>query len=203
MRRAEERLGDRRAPVDEQPAARAVGEAAPPDVHRLGFVRTDHAAQAQVGAEAPQIPKAGGQPEDLLVPVQRPLPGAAGRPACGVEAVGQLGGQLIEALGDGREVLLVAGDQGQLGLGGQALGKVEHAGAQAAAHGVNLFHFRRLWPWPAILRYDPGLAASPRVRYTLEVEESVLPYPAVGCSVTFWRYSASPRVSISWSWVSR
>lgn len=28
-------------------------------------------------------------------------------------------------------------------------------------------HFRRLWPWPTILRRDPGLVASPPVRYTL------------------------------------
>jgi hypothetical protein len=30
-------------------------------------------------------------------------------------------------------------------------------------------HFRRLWPRPTILRYDPGLAASPPVRYRLRV----------------------------------
>ena len=30
-------------------------------------------------------------------------------------------------------------------------------------------HLRRLWPRPTILRHDPGLAASPPVRYTLRV----------------------------------
>jgi len=30
--------------------------------------------------------------------------------------------------------------------------------------------FRRFWPRPAILRHDPGLAASPPLRYTLKME---------------------------------
>src|ERR1700738_913790 len=30
--------------------------------------------------------------------------------------------------------------------------------------------FRTFWPWPAIVRHDRGLAASPPVRYRLEVE---------------------------------
>jgi hypothetical protein len=40
-------------------------------------------------------------------------------------------------------------------------------------------HFRRLWPRPTILRHDPGLAASPPVRYTLRVarREISLPLP--------------------------
>jgi hypothetical protein len=33
-------------------------------------------------------------------------------------------------------------------------------------------HFRRFWLRPAILRHDPGLAASPPVRYTLRVARS-------------------------------
>src|SRR5215217_8223049 len=39
-------------------------------------------------------------------------------------------------------------------------------------------HFRRFWLRPAILRHDPGLAASPPVRYTLRVERSgtLLPF---------------------------
>jgi hypothetical protein len=67
---------------------------------------------------------------DLHVPVHRPLPYAAGCPALGIEAVGQVGDRLLEALRDGREVLLVAGDQRRIGLGGEAVGKVKRAGSQ-------------------------------------------------------------------------
>src|SRR5438876_3042118 len=31
-------------------------------------------------------------------------------------------------------------------------------------------HFHRFWPQPAIMRHDPGLAASPPVRYRVKVE---------------------------------
>ena len=121
--RAEERLGRRGAPVEQQPAARAVGEAEPSDVHGLGVVRADDAPEAQVQAEAAQGAQAGGQPVDLQVPVQRLLADAAGRPALGVEAVGQVGDRLLEALRDGREVLLVAGDQRRVGLGARWSGR--------------------------------------------------------------------------------
>jgi hypothetical protein len=67
---------------------------------------------------------------DLHVPVQRLLADAARRLAFGVEAVGQVGDRLLEALRDGREVLLVDGDQRRVGLGGKAVGKVERAGSQ-------------------------------------------------------------------------
>jgi hypothetical protein len=33
-------------------------------------------------------------------------------------------------------------------------------------------HFRRFWLPPEILRHDPGLAASPPVRYMLKVARS-------------------------------
>ena len=131
--RAEERLGRGGAPVDQQPAARAVGEAEPPDVHRLGVVRADDAPEAQVQAEAAQGAQPGGQPVDLHVPVHRLLADAAGRLALGVEAVGQVGDRLLEALRDGREVPLVAGDQRRVGLGGEAVGKVERAGSQRSS----------------------------------------------------------------------
>ena len=55
---------------------------------------------------------------------------AAGRLALGVEAAGQVGDRLLEALRDGREVLLVAGDQRRVGLGGEVVGKVKRAGSQ-------------------------------------------------------------------------
>lgn len=79
---------------------------------------------------------------DLDVPVHRLLAEAAGRPARGVEAVGQLGDRLLQALRDGREVLLVAGDQRRFGLGGEAVGKVERAGGQGV-HVVGSACFRR------------------------------------------------------------
>jgi hypothetical protein len=55
-------------------------------------------AEAQVQAEAAQGAQAGGQPVDLQVAVHRLLADAAGRPALGVEAVGQVGDRLLEAL---------------------------------------------------------------------------------------------------------
>ena len=115
--RSEERLGRGRAPVDQQPAARPVGEAKPSDVHRLGVVCPDDASEAQVQAEATQGTQPGGQPVDLHVPVQCLLADAAGRLPLGVEAGGQVGDRLFEGLRDGREVLLVTGDQRRVGLG--------------------------------------------------------------------------------------
>ena len=259
--RSEERLGRGGAPVEQQPAARAVREAKPSDVHGLGVVRADHVSQAQVQAEAAQDAQASGQPVDLHVPVHRLLADAAGRLALGIEAVGQVGDRLLEALRDGREVLLVAGDQRRVGLGGEAVGKVKRAGSQGVhvissdlRSRASVARRRRLdrrdepggcpsaapapsrcpvtrsppaprprpgtcrspqrltslrlaeWhavrrpratrtptathafrdpvsvfcPRPAIMRHDPGLAASPPVRYILKVERSIsLSFPYV------------------------
>ena len=128
--RTEERLRRGGAPVDQQPATRAVGKAKPPDVHRLGIVRADDAPEAQVQAEATQDAQPGGEPVHLQVPVQRRLARAAGRLAHGVEAAGQVGDRLLQALRDGREVPFVAADQRRVGLGGEAIGKVKRAGSQ-------------------------------------------------------------------------
>jgi hypothetical protein len=73
---------------------------------------------------------------DLQVPVQSRLARAAGRLALGIEAVGQVGDRLLEALRDDREVLLVGGDQRRVGLGGEVVGKVERAGGQGF-HGIS------------------------------------------------------------------
>jgi hypothetical protein len=67
---------------------------------------------------------------DLQVSVQGFLADPAGRPALGIEAVGQVGDLLREAVGDGREMPLVAGDQGRVGLGEKVVGEVESAGGQ-------------------------------------------------------------------------
>jgi hypothetical protein len=61
---------------------------------------------------------------DLQVSVHRLLAFAAGRLALSIEAFGQVGDRLLEGLRDGREVLLVAGDQRWVGLRG-VVGKVE------------------------------------------------------------------------------
>jgi hypothetical protein len=66
----------------------------------------------------------------LHVPVHRRLAYAAGRPALGLQASGQVSDRLLEALRDGREVLLVTGDQRRVGLGRQAVRKVKCAGSQ-------------------------------------------------------------------------
>jgi hypothetical protein len=59
-------------------------------------------------------------------------------------------------------------------------------------------HFRRLWPRPTILRHDPGLAASPPVRYTLRVARSGISLPCllvVRCGLTpFSRSSPNRRL---------
>ncbi len=80
--------------------------------------------------------QASGQPVDLHVPVHRLLAYAAGRHALGIEAVGQVGDRLLEALRDGREVLLVASDQRRVGLGGEVVGKVKRAGSEGV-HGIS------------------------------------------------------------------
>ncbi|GHH18962.1 hypothetical protein GCM10018780_64010 [Streptomyces lanatus] len=84
--------------------------------------------EAQVEAEAAQGAQPGGEPVDLAVPVHRLPAQAPRRPARGGETVGQLGDRLLQAVGDGREVPLVAGDQSRFGFGGEAFGQVEHAG---------------------------------------------------------------------------
>ena len=54
----------------------------------------------------------------------------------------------------------------RVGLGGEVVGEVEGAGGQGV-HGIG----SDLGGGPAIVRHHRGLAASPRVRYTFEVEE--------------------------------
>ena len=173
--RPEERLGRRGPPVDEQPATGPVGEAEPSDVDGLAAVIADDATQAQVQAVAAQSPETGGQPMDLQVPVHRLLPGAPGRPALGVEAVRQVGDRLLEALRDGREVPLVAVDQGRVGLGGEVVGKVRTR--CPSARSPDQLQFAGCGPGSAILRHDGGLAARPPVRYTLIVARGSNPSP--------------------------
>lgn len=131
----EERLGGGGAPVDQQPAALAVGEAEPADVHRCGAVLAGHVPEAEIEPEAAQGAQAGGEPVDLRVPVHRLAARAAGSPALGVEAGGQLGDRRVQGPGDGREVLLVGGDQRRVGLGGEVVGEEESAGGEGV-HGV-------------------------------------------------------------------
>ncbi len=128
--RCEERLRRRGTPVHQQPAARAVGQPQPPDIHRLRAARADHPPQAQVQAEAAQGTQPGGQPVNLQVPLQRPLAHAARRPALGIQTAREVRDRLLEALRDSREVQLVAGDQRRVGLGSEALGKVKRADSQ-------------------------------------------------------------------------
>lgn len=139
VRGREERRGRRGTPVDQQPAARAVGEADASDVQGLGVVGTDHVSKTQVQAEAVQGAQPARQPVDLLVAVHRLPAEAAGVAALGVETGGEFGDRLLEALRDRREVLLVAGDQLRVGFGGQPVGKVERAGGRGG-HVVDM-HF--------------------------------------------------------------
>ena len=168
MGRPEERLGPGEAPVEQQLTAVAVRQAEPADVQGLGVVRVDDAAQRQVQAEAAQGAQSGGQAVDLQVAVECLLADAAGRLALGVEAFGELGDRVREALGDGGEVLLVGGDQGRIGLGGE----VVREGESAAGQGLTPISGRSTAP---SVRVDRGLAASPPVSYTLKWEGRGLP----------------------------
>ncbi len=109
-------------------------------------------SEAQVQTEATQCAQASGQPVDLHVTVHRLPAYAAGRLALGIEAVGQVGDRLLEALRDDREVLLVAGDQRRVGLGGEVVGKIKGAGSQ----GVHVIGSDLRWT-----RHFPG-STSPR-----------------------------------------
>ena len=214
--RAEERLGRGGAPVEQQPAARAVGEAEPPDVHGLGVVRADDVPEAQVQAEAAQGAQASGQPVDLHGPGPSP-PGPCRRAPCARHRGGRTGRRSTargsprwprsaarrrrSAPGrpwrrDGREGRTrwwsgVHVHQLRFGFPYINLGMTAHAhrfrgclsGGQVASEtgpptwvgrgpraeagvGRPPCRSRRSCPGPAILRHDPVLAASPRLRYT-------------------------------------
>jgi hypothetical protein len=60
MGRGEERFGRRGTPVDQEPTTCAIGEADPTDVRGLGAIGIDHAAEADVQAEAAQNSQLGG-----------------------------------------------------------------------------------------------------------------------------------------------
>ena len=132
--RAEERLGRGGAPVD----AAAGGPPASvrpsrPMYTGSGSSAPDDAPEAQVEAEPAQGAQPGGQPVDLQVPVQR-LPGRCRR-GPGARPRGGSDSSAIDCsrrLGDGREVLLVGGDQRRGGLGGEAVGKIERTGRQGS-----------------------------------------------------------------------
>ena len=111
-----------------------VRESEASDVHGPGIIRADDVPEAEVEAVATQGAQPGGQPMDLHVPVHRRLAFAGRRLAGGIEAVGQVGDRLLEALRDGREVLLVAGDQRRVGLGGEVVRKVKRAAGSRGAH---------------------------------------------------------------------
>jgi len=125
---AEERLGRGRPPVEEKPSTLEVGEPESPDVHGFGVVGRDHAAQAQVEAEAAQRAQTTLDPLDLLVAVHGLAPDAHLRPQRGLEAAGQVGDRPFERGGELVEVLLVAGYQGRGCLRHEMLGQVERAG---------------------------------------------------------------------------
>jgi hypothetical protein len=129
-------------------------------------------SEAQVQTEATQGAQPSGKPVDLHVPVHRLLAYAAGCLALRIEAIRQVGDRLLEGLRGGREVLLVAGDQRRVGLGGEVVGQVKRAGSQGfdvirsdlrlgTLDPFRNSHFRGFWPRPAILLHDPGLAATP------------------------------------------
>ena len=131
--RSEERLGGGGAPVDEQPAAGAVGEAEAADVDRARRRPRGPSGRGRgrgrSGAGCAAARSAGGSPGRGPAP-----PGRRRRaPARGSSSRSDRSAmRLLEARGDGREVLLVAGDQGRVGLGGEVVGEVERAG-----HGVD------------------------------------------------------------------
>jgi hypothetical protein len=155
--RSEERFSDWGAPVDEQLTTRAVPQPKPSDVDGLGAVCVDNASKTQVQTEPTKSAEPSGQPVDLQIPVERLLADAAGRQPLGFEAVGQVGDRLLEALRDGREVMLVDRDQRRVGLEAEAVGKVKCAGNRypiSAGSGLGL----RLCGMTRVLPQAPGCA---------------------------------------------
>ena len=159
------------------------------DVHGLGVARVDDVSQAQVQAEAPQGAEATGQPADLDVALQRLLAQPARRPPRDLEAVGEFGDRMLQALRDGREVLLVLGDE---------IGSPLAARWSARSNALVLRGFVgefgnpagmawSFWLRPPILGHDRGLAASPPLRYTLGVEGS-------DCCLSVCREGLDPKV---------
>jgi hypothetical protein len=64
-----------------------------------------------------------------------------------------------------------------------------HVPHTSTTHATSCPHFRRLWPRPTILRHDPGLAASPPVRYKLRVAGRGVSLPL--CYAVRWNWQAS------------
>ena len=98
--RSEERLSRGGTPVEQQSTTGTVREAKSSDVHGLRVLCADDVSEAQVQTEATQGAQASAQPVDLHVPVHRLLAYAAGRLALRIEAVGQVGDRLLDALRD-------------------------------------------------------------------------------------------------------
>jgi hypothetical protein len=94
---------------------------------------------------------------DLEVAFQRFLPDAAGSQALGVQACGQVGDRLLEALGDGGEVLLVGSDQRRVGFGGKAVGEVKRSPGQRVLL-LDCGSGLRLCGMTRVLRQAPGSA---------------------------------------------
>ena len=129
VRGGEERLGGRRAPVDEQPAAVGVGEPEPTDVRRPSspVLVVDDAAQAEVEVVAAQRAQPGGQPVHLLVALQGGLAVAHGGPPRLRQALLEVGDRALEPARDPGEVLPVAVDEGRVGLGREGAGRAKGA----------------------------------------------------------------------------
>ena len=125
--------GERQSTSSRRPVG--VGEPESAHVHGLGVVGADHAPQAQVEAEAAQGAQSTAQASGLQVAIHRLLAQADGCPAHGLETVGHVGDRLFEASRDGREMQFIAGDQRRVGLGGEAVWQVEHAGGQGCSSG--------------------------------------------------------------------
>ena len=125
----EERLGGRRAPVDEQPAAVGVGEPEPSDVRRPVVARlrggVDDAAEAEVEVVAAQGTQPGGQPVHLLVALEGGGAVAHRGPPHLRQPLLEVGDRPLEPGGDPGEVLPVAVDQGRVGLGREGAGEGE------------------------------------------------------------------------------
>ena len=131
---------------------------------------------AQVESEATQRPQPRGQPVHLEVAVHGLPPDAAGLPAGSIDPRRQISDGLLEGAGDPGEVQIVPADQVRVVLGGM-LGEVEGTGGPGVhVVGSVPVPVRRVGLRSAIVRPGRGLAASPRVPYTLGVEGSRAPF---------------------------
>ncbi|WP_307825505.1 hypothetical protein [Gordonia hydrophobica] len=135
QRRREERRRCLGTPVDQQVASVGVGEPHPSDVGD-DAVRTDDAAEADVGAAAREPPDLRGQAPDLVIAHDSGLHAHIARSALGVESGTGRGDLLGDPGVNAGQMRRVGGDEVRAGLVGEMVGKCEDGSAQVNSGAV-------------------------------------------------------------------